>query len=269
MTIRSLSLPSAISSESYHIVLSGSDSLISKAINKSSPEEKTAAQASTNLSNQISGDFATTFNNSQQIQGSLNSQLQNLTNQGMAGKGFMNGEEQNLRSDASENSAQATVNGQQGLQNALAKQGGSGPSGAVGSLDEKLASNSANQNATAQRGITDQNDVLARGNITNGLSGLGQLSSQETGQADALGGQAVGATGQSFSNETQAYQPSNFWGNLAGGVLSTGLDAASGNIAGAVSSGIGALGGGNQAQLSAQAGQNALQTDNDDENLSV
>jgi hypothetical protein len=216
----------AISSAKW-AVASGSDSAISNAQNKASQEEKNAANASTNLSNTISSNMNQTFANSQAIQGGLNAQLQTLTNQGLAGKGFQNGEEANLRSDSDEQSAQQNVKAEAALnqRNAGGEEGGAATSGAVGSNDALLANAAAAQNASAQRNITGENATLARQNVQSGLSGLGSLSGQETSQADSLGGQAVGASGQSFKEQTQAYQPSTFWSGLGSSVLGMGLNA--------------------------------------------
>lgn len=194
---------------------------------KASQEEKDAANASTNLSNTISSNMNKTFANSQAIQGQLGAQLNNVTNAGMAGRGFFNGEEANLRSDAAERGAQSNVSAEQALsaRQAAQSQGGAATSGAVGAEDALLASRSATDTTAAQRGITGENDQLARQNVQEGLSGLSNLSGQETSQADAIGGQALQGTGQSFNEETQAYQPSNFWSNLGSSVVGMGLNA--------------------------------------------
>jgi hypothetical protein len=223
---------------------------------KASQQEKTAATASTNLSNQLSSQYSTAFANSQNIQGGLNAQLQNVTNQGLAGQGFMPGEEANLRSDADERSAQANAQAETALnaRNAGVSAGGAATSGAVGSNNALLASNSAENLANAQRGITNQNALLAQNKVSQGLSGLSGLSGQITSQADSLGGTAVGASQNSFNNETQAFQPSNFWGQLGTSVLGAGLNA--------IAPGVGTLASGVLGGLTQGSGQQGLRNIN-------
>lgn len=204
--------------------------------NKASQQEKDAATASTNLSNTISNNMNTSFQNSQNIQGGLNAQLQRITQQGMAGQGFTGGQEANLRSSSDENAAQANVQAEaaRNQQNAGGEQGGAATSGAVASGDEATTNAMAAQNAASQRGITNQNTALAQANMREGLTGLSGLSGQETGQADSLTGNSVGASGQSFGEETQANQPSTFWSGLANTALQGGIGAITGNPMGAL-----------------------------------
>lgn len=232
--------------------------------NKASQEEKDAANASTNLSNQISTNMNTAFGNSQAIQGGLNAQLQNVTNAGLAGKGFLGNEETALRSASKQNAAQQNVTAEQSLnqRNAGGEEGGAATSGAVAAGSERLASNAAAGDAANQLAITNQNGQLARANVNQGLSGLNALSGQETGQADALTGAATSAAGQSFGEQTQAYQPSTFWSGLGTSVLGMGLNAIAPGV-GSLATGL--LGGGqsslNQARATSAAGSNGLSTD--------
>lgn len=247
-------------------VASGSDSLIWRAQLKASPQEKAAATASTNLSNSITNNMNTSFANSQSTQGALNAQLQNLTQQGMAGQGFGTGQEANLRSDAQETSAQGNLQAEQAAnqRNATAGQ----TSGGVAAQNATLASNAAAQNAGAQRGITDQNAQLANNKVTSGLTGLGNLAGQQTQQADSLSGTSVQGAGQSFGEETQANQPSTFWSGLGTSVLGMGLNAIAPSVGSAVS---GLLGSGspvgNSGLINAGNAQ-SLQGDNPDETIS-
>jgi hypothetical protein len=196
-----------------------------------------------------------TFANSQQIQGSLNTQLQNVTNMGMAGHGFMPGEEANLKANNAETGAQQNVSAEQAQnqRNAGGEQGGAATSGAVAQGSENLASNAAAGVATANRNVTNTNAQLAQQNVTSGLAGQQGLLSAETGQADAQTGAATGAAGQSFQEQTTAYQPSNFWSGLGSSVLSMGLNA--------VAPGVGNLAQG----LSWTGGGGATQTQNGNE----
>jgi hypothetical protein len=83
----------------------------------------------------------------------------------------------------------------------------------------------AANNAAAQRGITGQNAVLARENVQQGMGGLSALSGQEAGQAGQVGTSANTSSNQSFNQVTQAYQPSNFWGNMASGLVGGAVNA--------------------------------------------
>jgi hypothetical protein len=190
---------------------------------KASQQEKDAANASTKLSNQISTNMNTSFANSQQIQGGLNTQLQRLTNAGLAGQGFMPGEEAALRSQSKQDAAQQNVTAEQALNQRLATSPQT--SGAVAAGNERLATAAAAGDAKNQLGITAQNAALARENVTSGLNGLGSLAGTETNQATGLGGTAVNANENSFKNETQAYQPSTFWSGLGTSIAGMGLNA--------------------------------------------
>lgn len=198
----------------------------------------------------------TAFSNSDAIQSSLGSQLQRITNAGLAGQGFTPGQETNLRSDAIERGAQSNAQAEVALnrRNAMTGEGGSTTSGAVGQANEQLASSAAASTAGAQRGITDENAQLARQNVTQGLGGLSSLAGQETGEATSLAGTSVGAAGNSFNAETQAYQPSNFWSGLATSAVGMGLNAIApgvGSLATGLLGGIGGKGtspGGDNAQ---------------------
>jgi hypothetical protein len=192
-----------------------------------------------------------TFNNSQQIQGGLNSQLQDITNKGLAGQGFLGNQEAALRSASTQNAAQQNVTAEHALnqRNAGGEEGGAASSGAVAAGNERLATNAAAGNSANQLAITNQNANLARENVSQGLNGLSALSGQVTGQANSLGGQAVGASGQSFNEETQAYQPSNFWSGLATSALGAGVSALTGNVGGLATAALGAFGRGPQGAL--------------------
>lgn len=189
-------------------------------LNKSSQEQKNAANQNQAFTTQLENQFNTEFGNSQQIQASLNKQLQTITNQGLAGQGFTNGEEANLRTDATERAAQEQQQAQQAAGQTIAAKsdGGALTSGAVAQAAEANATVAAAQNAAAQRGITEQNAALARGNVSEGLQGLGSLSGQEASQADSLAGTASSNAANSYNEVQQSYQPSGFWGNLAGAV---------------------------------------------------
>jgi hypothetical protein len=191
-----------------------------------------------------------TFNNSQQIQQSLGTQLQNVVNQGNAGQGFAQGQEANLLANSKEQGAQQNVQAEQALnqRNAGGEMGGAASSGATAAGSEALASGAAANTAAANRGIVNQNADLATGKVASGLQGLGGLAGQETGQANALAGTAVNADNSSFQNQTTAFAPSNFWSNLGGSVLTAGLGAVAGPLGAAAGQAIGGslgLGGAN------------------------
>lgn len=232
----------------YHLTASSSGAPIMRLVNKASQQEKDAANASTNLSNQISNNMNTSFANSQQIQGGLNTQLQRLTNAGLAGQGFMPGEEAALRASSKQDAAQQNVTAEQAMNQRLATSPET--SGSVAANSERLATAAAGQDAANQLGITAKNADLARENVNNGLNGLGSLSGTETNQATGLGNTAVGASENSFKNETTAYQPSTFWSGLGTSILGMGLNAVAPGV-GSLASGL--FKGGN-GQAAADAG---------------
>jgi len=196
-------------------------------LNKASDQEKQAADQNQAFTTDLQNQYKQEFGNAQQIQGSLNQQLQNVMNQGMAGHGYLNGEEAALRSDATERNAQQQIQGQQAANQQIAarSEGGALTSGAVAQGVQQNAANAAAQNSAAQRGITEQNAMLARQNVAQGMSGLGQLGGQMGSLATGTGGNAVQNGSNSFNEVTQAHQPSNFWGNLAGGLVGGAVNA--------------------------------------------
>lgn len=208
--------------------------------NKASSQEKSAATQNQAFTTQLQNQYQQEFGNSQQIQGSLNQQLQGIMNRGQAGQGFQPGEEANLRTDSTENAAQQQIQAQQamGQQIAARSEGGALTSGAVAQGAERNAAMAAASNANAQRGITGENAQLARQNVQQGLGGLSGLSSQMAGQTDATGGMAVNNGANSFNQVTQAYQPSNFWGNLAGGLAGGAINAVAPGIGSSLAGGI-------------------------------
>lgn len=189
--------------------------------NKASDEQKQAASQNQAFTSQLENQFKTEFNDSQGIQAALNKQLQSIVNQGLAGQGYTNGEEAALRSDATERAAQASQQAEQAsaAQDAARSEGGALTSGAVAQGDEDRTAISAAQDAAAQRAITEQNANLARENVARGETGLEGLSGQEASEAGNLAGVASSNAANSYNEVTQAFQPSNFWSNLASGVI--------------------------------------------------
>jgi hypothetical protein len=203
---------------------------------KASEQQKEAADQNQAFTTQLQGMFTNQFQNAQNIQGALNAQLQSITNQGLAGRGLINGEEAALRTNSTENQAQANVQGQRALQARVAQTPLTG--GALGQIVGQQTANNAAQNAAAQRNITLLNANLARQNVGQGLSGLTSLSGQEAGLAGSVGGMAVNNASNSYNEVTQAHQPSNFWGNLAGGVVGGALNMVAPGIGSSIGSSI-------------------------------
>ena len=162
----------------------------------------------------------------------MGTQLQNVVNQGNSGQGFGTGQEANLLANSKEEGANQNVQAEQALnqRNAGGEAGGAASSGAVAAGSEALASGAAANTAAANRGIVGQNAQLAQQKVGQGLAGLTNLSGQETGQASSLAGTSVNADNSSFQNQTTAFQPSNFWSNLGGSVLTAGLGAVAGPL---------------------------------------
>lgn len=191
-------------------------------LNKASQEQKDAANQNKQFTTDLMNHFNTEFGQSQNIQGALNAKLQSIMNQGMAGKGYLNGEEAALRSDATEQNAQANQQAEQATaaRQAARSEGGALTSGAVAAQDANRSNQLAAEEAAAQRGITERNAQLARQNVSEGAAGLGNLAGTEASQADSLAGTASSNAANSYQEVTQAFQPSGFWGALGGGLLS-------------------------------------------------
>lgn len=208
--------------------------------NKASDEQKDAATQNQEFTTQLENQFRTEFNQSQGIQGVLNKQLQDIVNQARAGHGFLNGEEAALRTDATERSAQADQQAEQAaaVKQAARSEGGAITSGAAAQGDAERTAIEAAQNAAAQRGITEENAQLARDNLARGTAGLERLSGQEGSEADSLAGVASNNAANSYNEVTQAFQPSNFWGNLASGLVGGAVNAVAPGLGSMLSSGL-------------------------------
>lgn len=191
-------------------------------LNKASDQQKQSADQNQAFTTKLQNDFGTEFGNSQNIQGALTGQLNQILAEGKAGQGFQPGEEAALRTDSTERAAQQSTQAQQALGATLASHGEGAPmtSGNVASQAERIASGAAASDANAQRGITERNSELARSNVETGLQGLGQLSGQEGSMANGLAGAGVTSGANSYEEETQAHQPSGMVGSLLGGLAS-------------------------------------------------
>ena len=205
---------------------------------KASSQQKDAASQNQAFTTNLQGMFQNQFGNSQAIQGSLNQQLQGLVSQGQAGQGYAPGEEANLRADSKDQAAQQSIEQQQATGQRLAAQGVDPTSGSVAQIDAQGSNAAAAGDASAQRAITTNNANLAQDKVSQGLSGLGSLAGTESSAANGVGGLAVQNASNSYNEVTQAYQPSNFLGNLAGGVLSAGLGAIAGPAGAAIGGGL-------------------------------
>jgi hypothetical protein len=211
---------------------------------KASQEQKDAATQNQQFTTQLQQQFNTAFATSQATNQQFMNQINGILTKANAGQGFTDAELASLNTSNTEQNAGATANAQAAVDRQNLQQGGGAalPSGAQDQLRAQVAATGAANQAAGARQIALNNAQQAQSNMQFGTSALGTLAGQQSSQANAVGGLAVNNGANSYNEVTQAFQPSNFFGNLAQGVIGGVGTAVAGPLGGALSSSI--LGGG-------------------------
>lgn len=212
---------------------------------KASQEQKDAATQNQQFTDQLRQQFNTEFATSQQTQTQFLNQINGILAKANAGQGFTDAELAGLNTNNTEQNAGATSNAQAAVDRMNLQQGGGSslPSGAQDQLRAQVAATGAANQAAGARQIAINNAQQAQSNMQFGTTALGNLAGQEANQATSLQNGAITNGANSYNEVTQAFQPSNFFGNLAQGIIGGVGTAVAGPLGGALSNAIG--GGGN------------------------
>lgn len=188
---------------------------------KASQEQKDAATQNQQFTDQLRSQFNTAFATSQATNAQFLNQVDGILAKANAGQGFTDAELASLNTSNTETQSGNTQNALAAQQRSAQQQGGGStiPNGAQQQLQAQiLASGAANQSAGARQ-IALSNAQQAQSNMQFGTQALGTLAGLQSSQANALQNGAITNGANSYQEVTQAFQPSNFFGNLAQGVL--------------------------------------------------
>jgi len=214
---------------------------------KASQEQKDAATQNQQFTDQLRTQFNTAFAASQATNAQFSDQINGILAKANAGQGFTDAELASLNTSNTETNSGNTQNALAAQQRSAQQQGGGStvPNGAQQQLQAQiLASGAANQSAGARQ-IALSNAQQAQSNMQFGTQALGTLAGLQSSQASVLQNGAITNGANSYQEVTQAFQPSNFFGNLAQGVLGGVGAAVAGPLGAQLGSTVGsAIGGG-------------------------
>lgn len=226
--------------------------------NKSSDEQKNAADSQTAFSKTLQDNYNAQFGQATSSLNFLQQRLQQVFSQAQAGYGYSPAQLAALRTNNIEGQANATQQAQTAANRQIQQRGAGGgtTSGAAAQIAGQIATASANQGAANNRNIDIANATQAQSNLASAGSLLSGVSGQQTALATGTAGSAVNQSGNAFNAVNSVYQPSNFWSNLGQGLLSGGLNAGAAYLTGGVSLGAGGLFGGKNPVSGSSAFQN-------------
>lgn len=227
---------------------------------KASQQQKDAATQNQQFTQQLRDQFNTAFATSQATNAQFNQQIQGILTKANAGQGFTDAELASLNTSNTEQNAGSTANAQEAVNRQNLQQGGGAalPSGAQDQLRAQVAAAGAANQATGARQIALNNAQQAQSNMQFGTNALGTLAGQEASQANALQNGAITNGANSYQEVTQAFQPSNFFGNLAQGVLGGVGAAVAGPLGASIGNSAGSLLGGGDTPTTGQSSGGAL-----------
>lgn len=203
-----------------------------------SNQEKQLQAGEESMSNTLAANYNTYFGDQSAVLGRLQGILTPIAEAGPDQQGFGANELAALNTTVGEGVGKNYSKASQALNNTLAARGGGNeqlPTGASAALKGSLASAAANQLSSEQSQITQANYATGRSNWAQATSGLNALAQDYN--PNAIAGSAISANQGAFGEASQINQQQNQkWADIAGGITSLGMDAAS--------FGAGALGGG-------------------------
>lgn len=191
-----------------------------------------------NLALAMNNDFSERFGEQSDVFKNLTSQLTPIANLGPNQQGFSPQELAAMNSQAINNAGAASRNAQQSVGNALAGQGGGGTSGLVSGIESQIrgtvASNSANELASAQNQITQNNYETGRQNFWQSTAGEQTLANAENPTPYGQMAQSSLAEAQNSAAEIDKEKQarSDSWGGLAKGLIGAGADVLTGGLSG-------------------------------------
>lgn len=198
-----------------------------------SPAETAAANAQTQLTQQMSQNYAALFSGQQNILKSLTSAFTPTLNAGANQYGFNQAEDTALRTAAGEKTAQTFAQSERALQNNLAARGGGNtllPSGAEGQLEAENYNQAAAQESNQNLGITEAGYNVGRQNYTQAAGALTSAAGLEN--PTAAGGVLSQTAQNAFGAQTKVSEDNNAgsFGAIAGGLLGGAADAFLGGV---------------------------------------
>jgi hypothetical protein len=198
-----------------------------------SSQQQGLANNESSLAGQMSNAFTQQFGAQSSILQNLNNQLTPVANLGPNQQGYSPQELAAMNTQAINNSGAAARNAQQSVAGTLAGQGGGGGNGLVSGIQQQIqgtiASSAANNLASTQNQITQQNYNVGRQNFENAVSGEQNLARAYNPEAF---GNLASSTNQSalqdanqIAQEKQAaaFAPLSLAAKLGGDVLTGGM----------------------------------------------
>jgi hypothetical protein len=145
-----------------------------------SSQQQGLANNESNLAGQMSNAFTQQFGAQSAVLTNLNNQLTPIANLGPNQQGYSPQELAAMNTQAINNSGAAARNAQQSVAGTLAGQGGGGGNGLVSGIQQQIqgtiASSAANNLASTENQITQQNYNVGRQNFENAVSGEQNLA---------------------------------------------------------------------------------------------
>lgn len=183
---------------------------------------KSAADQEARVSQQMTNEFGTVFNQNEGILSSLTSALEPIVSAGPNQQGFSPAEEAAMRTQAMEATSAAGKQASDSVRQELAAEGGGNsylPSGSEAAINAGLAEQTAQENASKQLGITTADYGQGRQNFFNAEGALatapGALENPATGAGEA----AEGAASNAFQGANAINQANNAWEGELGGLI--------------------------------------------------
>lgn len=173
-----------------------------------------------NFYNEMTSQYATEFQNNQQILGALTQSFEPILSAGINQQGFSQAELNNLNSQATTGTGQNYANASAALARAQGAQGGGNayvPSGEKSAQAAGLATSAAQQESGLESQIQEQDYATGRQNYLEAASILGGVASQDNPAAFAQAATGAGSAASTTANEVA--QESNSWMGLVSGAL--------------------------------------------------
>jgi len=203
-----------------------------------SKQEEGLANQADSFSNVLRANYGTAFGEQQDTLKNLNSEIMKIET-GQTGTGF-SAQELAAKNTAAINSAgAASRNAQQAIGNFTAGEGGGGSSGIVSGVQEQLragaASSAANELASAQNSITQQNYQQGRVNAAQTVGGLENLAQEYGGTAASAQGGAIQENQAAFGDAAKIQEQKSQMLSQIGGLVKSGVGIASGGLSSLIS----------------------------------
>jgi hypothetical protein len=196
---------------------------------------QTAAAANeVKVSDLLRTDMQLVFGKNQNLLDTLTKALSPQVQAGPNQYGFAPGQDAAMRTQATEQIGQAGANATNATRNAVAGQGGMNlPSGSEAAIESELAQTQANQEASAQLGITEKGYEAGRQNYFQSVKDLAGAPGELEAPATSAGNAAIGGASQQMQGADSIAAANQAWmaplGGLVGAVGGKALGASLGS----------------------------------------